>query len=455
MQQIHGFDFFPLRYDENGRLENPSELTSLQQRAGTTDVLFLAHGFRNNEQDAMRWYKDYLQNFRQHVMSPKFAGNLEKRNWAIAGVFWPSKAVPEGPSGDDEGATKSLAGDREAQKAFIRSKLVQLREDVRPEVKGRIDEAIALLDEVEGDEDKQDEFVEKLLSAVDSGTVDENEGLGFLRSMEGSEVLDRMSPRKRRRRRSASDEDEDEGGTSSVGTTATLSEEEDGGAALGLGSFFGGVFGRIGQLINLTTWYVMKERSGTVGASGVADAVRALKKNSAVKVHLVGHSLGGRLMAACSKALAVDPMVQPDSLVLLQAAFSHYGFSKKRDTRPEGFFRSVVDRKVVKGPLVVTFSSLDDVVGRVYSIASMLRGDNVKKLGDKDSQFGGIGANGAQQFESGEVVFEELLQAGSTYTSIKPGVVACLDGSKKLITSHGDITNANVTYACASAIALT
>ncbi len=39
-----------------------------------------------------------------------------------------------------------------------------------------------------------------------------------------------------------------------------------------------------------------------------------------VKRHLVGHSLGGRLMAACAKALCADPKVRPDSLLLLEAA---------------------------------------------------------------------------------------------------------------------------------------
>ena len=161
-------------------------------------------------------------------------------------------------------------------------------------------------------------------------------------------------------------------------------------------------------------------------------------------------------MAACAKSLGEDPKVQPDSMTLLQAAFSHYGFSKARQTRAEGFFRPVVDKRVVKGPFVATFSALDDVVGRVYAVVSMLRGDNVKRFGDKDSQFGGIGANGAQEFESGEVIAEMLQKAGTPYPDMsKPGVLLCLDGSQGLITSHGDITNENVTYAFASAVALT
>ncbi|HYP15486.1 MAG TPA: hypothetical protein VEQ63_16270 [Bryobacteraceae bacterium] len=454
MPQIQGFEFFPLKFDRDGRLERPEQLGALTQHASNaTDVVFLAHGFRNNEEDATVWYQEFLRNFRSHIARQEFQGKLDNRKWAVAAVYWPSKAVPEGPS-REEGEAKSLAGDHEAQREYIRAQLRELRADVRDEAKSCVDEAIALLDQIDDDTDKQNEFVDKLLAAVESQSIDENEGLDFVRSMEGSKVLERLSTRSRRRRVDADDDGEEGGGASSL--SAGPSDDDEEGAAQGLGSFFGGVLGRVGQLVNLTTWYIMKERSGVVGFNGVAQAVRDLKgANPQVKIHLVGHSLGGRLMAACAKSLAQDLAVRPDSMTLLQAAFSHYGFSKARHPRGEGFFRSVVERKVVKGPFVATFSSMDDVVGRVYAVASMLRGDNVKKFGDKDSQFGGIGANGAQQFETGEVLSEVLHKAGTPYPNLKPGVLLCLDGSGNLITSHGDITNENVTYAFTSAVALT
>jgi hypothetical protein len=454
MQQINGFDFFPLTFDRDGKLEKQQEFAELQNQAVQhTDLVFIAHGFRNNEQEATGWYTEFLRNLRSNLARPELAAKLDKRKWAVVGVYWPSKALPEGPS-KAEGEAKSLSEDQEAQRAYLKAQLKELRMDVRDESQGCIDEAIALLDEIENDTDKQNEFVDKLLSSVKSDAIDTNEGLGFVRSMEGSKVLERLSAHRHKRRAAADDDYGDGGGTSALATSSGLDEE---GTAQGLGTFFGGVLGRAGQLVNLTTWYLMKERSGIVGTNGVAKAVRDLKKaNPALKIHLVGHSLGGRLMAACAKSLAEDPMVQPDSMTLLQAAFSHYGFSKARQTRAEGFFRSVVDKRVVKGPFVATFSLLDDVVGRVYAVVSMLAGDNVKKFGDKDSQFGGIGANGAQEFESGEVISEMLQKAGTPYPNMsKPGVLLCLDGSQGLITSHGDITNGNVTYAFASAVALT
>src|SRR5215472_18020126 len=130
----------------------------------------------------------------------------------------------------------------------------------------------------------------------------------------------------------------------------------------------------------------------------MARAVRSLKTALPhLKVHLVGHSLGGRLMAACARGLSQDPIVHPDSMTLLEAAFSHYGFSPNNGVGQPGFFRDALGKKVVSGPLLETFSALDSVVGYAYAIASRLAGDNVKALGDFNDPYGGIGRNGAQK----------------------------------------------------------
>jgi hypothetical protein len=228
----------------------------------------------------------------------------------------------------------------------------------------------------------------------------------------------------------------------------------DNGGVQGFGSFFNSVFGAVGTLLNVTTWYQMKNRSGVVGAAGVADAVRSIKTlPSAPRVHLVGHSLGGRLMASCAKSLS-SPLLQPDSLTLLEAAFSHYGFSADAAGKhPEGFFRAVVTSNVVKGPLVATFSSKDTVVGLTYSVASRLAKDNVKAVGDKNDEYGGIGRNGA--IDCDVAVEKKLHVAGTAYDDIEIGKVMCYDGSDNLINNHSDITNPAVTYLFASALTKT
>ena len=157
-------------------------------------------------------------------------------------------------------------------------------------------------------------------------------------------------------------------------------------------------------------------------------------------------------MAACAKALCDSPKLQPDSLMLLEAAFSHFGFSPDNGHGSAGFFREVIDRQIVKGPLVSTFSAQDTVVGKAYSISSRLAGDSTREIGDASDEFGGIGRNGPQR--TNEVASARLNAPGTAY-EFALHVINSLDGSGGLIKNHGDVTNPAVTYAFASAVART
>jgi hypothetical protein len=138
--------------------------------------------------------------------------------------------------------------------------------------------------------------------------------------------------------------------------------------------------------------------------------------------------------------------------MLLEAAFSHYGFSPDNGRGTAGFFRDVVAKGIVKGPFVSTFSAEDTVVGKAYAISSRLAGDNSRDIGDAADEFGGIGRNGA--LKTAEVAHSVLHAPGTAY-AYAPGVINNLDGSGGMIKSHGDVTNAAVTYAFASAVART
>lgn len=450
---ITDFDFFPLTFDENGKLGNPAQFTALNTRAATaTDVIFLAHGFRNNENDATTLYAGILKTFKENLARPEFHG-AGNRNIIVAGVYWPSKPFQETFSSSDASGDGSVqAADDELQEMVAVLQQLESMKNMSPEHSAELDQAIALLPEVKNDPDTQDEFVGLVLSILNDTELDVTEGLQQIRAQQGSDLLGKLStpvilPTVQ------SDSDQDEGGTLAVGSFIPSTGN---GAALSVGSFFGSIFGKIGQFLNLTTWYIMKSRSGSVGATGVAKAVRDLKAtHPAIKIHLVGHSLGGRLMAGCAKSLAQPPVLQPASLTLLEAAFSHYGFSANNGAGTPGFFRDVIDKKVVKGPMISTFSFQDTVVGHVYAIASRLADDNVKAIGDANDPFGGIGRNGAQKtVESAAVKLKTAAAPGAPYT-FTPGVVTCLDGSGGLIKEHGDVANSDVTYALASAVAMT
>jgi hypothetical protein len=422
MQTIEGFDFFPLKFDADAKLESRAEFDALLSRVQdgpATDAIFIAHGFRNDENDASTLYRTFLKTFRGHLSRPEFAA-VAKRRFVVAGVYWPSKPFRE-TYGEEAAGTRGLRNPTEAM-AGAADQIEDLKKDEPPARRAKLDKAEALLPALAGNPKKQDEFVKLVLSIVDGSTLDATEGLPQVRKQKGSELLARLSD------------------APAEGTR-------------GIGGFFGGIAGGVGAFLNLTKWYVMKERSGTVGAKGVATVVRELhEKCPDVRIHLVGHSLGGRLMASCAKALSDKPMLRPDSLLLLEAAFSHYGFSADNGRGKPGFFRDVITRKVVKGPFVSTFSAQDTVVGGPYSIMSRLALDNTREIGDASDEYGGIGRNGP--LKTAEVVTSKLQTPGKAY-DYKADIINNLDGSGGLIKDHSDVTNEAITYAFASAVART
>ena len=228
-------------------------------------------------------------------------------------MYWPSKPFRETYDAKAAG-TRGLQNPAEAM-AAVEHQLDDLKQGASQAQRAKLEKAAALLPKLGGNAKKQDEFVALVLSIVDGSQLDPTEGLPQIRKKKGSELLARLSD------------------APAEGTR-------------GIGNLFGGIAGGVGTFLNLTKWYVMKDRSGTVGAKGVATAVRALHDRCpAVKIHLVGHSLGGRLMASCAKALCDAPTLQPDSLMLLEAAFSHFGFSADNGHGKPGFFRNVIDKQ--------------------------------------------------------------------------------------------------------------
>jgi len=279
-------------------------------------------------------------------------------------------------------------------------------------------------DDVLNSRNAQDHFTESILAGLGDGSDDPSEGLSLLHQMRGSDLLDALG---------------------------TLGEDPVG----GIESVRQSVASGIDRFLNFTSWYAMKKLSGETGANGLAASVMAARQELPdIRVHLVGHSLGGRLVTACCKTLAQQGAAPIDSLALLEAAFSHFGFSPDAGSGQPGFFRQVIENRIVRGPIISTFSKQDAVVGTAYAVASLLSRDSLEAIGDAADTYGGIGHNGAQR--TPESTAMPLHQAGQAY-QFHPEIVTCLDGSAGpasagTITGHDDITNRHVTCAVAFAI---
>ena len=193
----------------------------------------------------------------------------------------------------------------------------------------------------------------------------------------------------------------------------------------------------------------MKERAGTIGAGPVNELLgRVRAANSKLRIHLIGHSFGGRLVTA---AAAGPKTFSPATLTLLQAAFSHNGFSANYDDRgTAGFFRKVVDEGRVNGPILISHSDRDAAVGTAYPLASRINGEQASALGDASDRYGGIGRNGAVKTQ--EAVKGTLLDARAAGYTFAKGKLFNLNADAR-IGGHSDICKPEVAYAILTAAA--
>ncbi|MEU5975314.1 serine-threonine protein kinase [Streptomyces sp. NPDC047315] len=130
------------------------------------------------------------------------------------------------------------------------------------------------------------------------------------------------------------------------------------------------------ELLRQSTYYAMKRRAGTVGELGLGPLVAQLARSRpALRIHLVGHSQGARLVAFALRGLP-DGVRTVKSVTLLQGAFSHYAFAHAlpHAAGRSGALRSMEQR--VDGPVVACHSHHDTALGTFYPLASGLARDD-------------------------------------------------------------------------------
>ena len=432
MNQIAGIPYVEARFKGNGTAENTVTLPP-----GVTDLLVMSHGWNNDEVAANALYQAFFSNFAA-VGAPD---DLPGRTLAIIGVIWPSKRwdarVAVDAGGDATGAAGIGASDA-GSRAAIEAKLESMKElFTEPPQRATLDEAKALVPDLDEKGSARRAFVEKIRSLLDKSAGDKEDASDdFLRD-DGDELMQNL-------RVTDDDLDEEIAGTGG-GASLPLGVSAGGGegGAAGLKDVLKGFKASAMNVLNFTTYYEMKARAGKVGANGVAKLIDSLAPQ-VQRIHLIGHSFGGRVVTAAAAASTTDKI---RSLNLLQTAFSHNGFSKSE----KGFFRSVVDQQRVRGPILVTHTKNDKAVGAAYPLASRIVGDRAAALGDENDVFGGLGRNGALHMESGETVAGKLLPTGGQY-AFQPGKFFNLEASA-FIPDHGGVTGKEVAYAVRRAVA--
>ncbi|MFD6445065.1 hypothetical protein ACFWEJ_08180 [Promicromonospora sp. NPDC060204] len=389
---------YVLQFDARGTLTSPRSLAALVEDArDATDLVVLSHGWNNDWLAATSRYDDFFDHLDTVLGSHPPAADRPFRP-VYVGVFWPSAALvmpwEQGP--DIAAGGDGLAGE-------LADELAVLSTDLGPELSGELHALLAdpaLADPgLAGD---RADLAAEILAHLPVADRDETGAAGgrtdgpALRAA-WEDTLARIEPEPVRP-------------SGIIPDDAGASEERDT-AAPRVAGFNPLELIRSG--IRLATVRQMKDRAGRVGGTGVAAALRRLADETPARIHLVGHSYGGRvvLSAVCNGPWTVRPV---DSVLLLQPALSAWAFADDVDGRPGGY-RPAFDR--VRNPIVTTRSAHDLPLTRVFHLALRRRADlgEAEIAGGPPSRFAALGGYGPQGVGAEALRIDRMPDVGQHY----------------------------------------
>lgn len=437
------FPYFEVQFTKEGVVNDQAEVDQLLDflaQGEVTDILVVAHGWNNDMKEARALYQELFGHVRDEINGDKPSG-IAARKFAVFGILWPSKKFA------DEDDIPSGAASLAAPEADSAELIAQL-EELKGFFDNNDDDALLsraqeLVPRLEDDPAAANEFADLIrsLPGIEEKHAEDNSERFFTISSE--ELMDIMS-----RPDIAAAPEPGMGGA--AGFNPGIG---DAGGALGIKDFLGGLLAGARKVLNFTTYFQMKGRAGAVGRIGVSEILKRIRQRVPdIKIHLIGHSFGGRVVTSAANALDGSQQTRPSTLTLLQAAFSHNGFAQKFDGKRDGFFREVVTMEKVSGPIIITHSVQDRAVGIAYPIASKLSDDDSAGLGGPDDRFGGIGRNGAQHTPESDD--GSPLGPNDCVYSFQAGKIYNLNADS-IIQGHSDIRRSEVAHALLCAIATT
>ncbi|MEV5973229.1 serine-threonine protein kinase [Streptomyces sp. NPDC051921] len=328
--------------DGDGPAGQADALAALARR-GCTDLVLFTHGWNNSPSVASGLFDRFFQPF------PGLTGPGVRLGYA--GLVWPSMMFSDEPVPD----FRTLAAVVPERAATI-GRLAELVAE-EPEEEAGLAEFASLLRE---------------LTEMDQEGLVAAEAPGFL-------VEDPLTV-----------------------YGAFADAQEGAGGASDAESLFGGgdrmkrLWKGAREALRQATYYTMKRRAGAVGERGLGPLLGDLSRTApAMRVHLVGHSFGGRLVAHALRGLPAGAR-NVKSVTLFQGAFSHYAFAARlpHDQGHGGSLRDLQAR--VDGPLVACHSHHDTALRVFYPLASRLSRDDRSLLGQEDRRWWAIGYDGIQ-----------------------------------------------------------
>ena len=437
---IAGLPFWELAFDEDGDPDGGQRdafLTEVRDRR-LTDIVLFAHGWGNDRAMANRLFTRIFE-----LLAPQVPATA-RTTLGLAGVSWPARLWPDEPipdflaDGGSDGGAVSLgraAAGAPADPTLDAATLSDLHA-LFPKATAPLDEMARLLRGAPTPE-AQKEF-HRLLGefsrlAGARGERDDGEGDAAGAALAPGEprmLLDDPHELFTRYR-------------TALRASGVPAADDDGAAASGDG--LDGLLNGMKEALRQASYWQMKIRAGTVGRAGLGPVLGQLPPG--VRVHLVGHSFGARLISFALAGLPPGPS-PVRAVTLLQGAFSHFAFASPLpfDAARSGALAGLPAR--INGPLVACFTEHDSALGRFYPLASFAAQDDSAAAQNPSSRWGAIGANGAQGVHAPVVA---IRPAGARYEFV-PGGVLNIDASEVVRNgpppsgAHSDILHPEVPW---------
>ncbi|MFC7306878.1 serine-threonine protein kinase [Streptomyces monticola] len=341
---------------------------------GVKDLLVFAHGWNNDRSVATKLYDRFFAPFPQ--LAPR-AG------LGYTGVVWPAMRFSDEPIPDFDPAVLPAGAAAAAGPALDKATRQALNE-VFPGSGPVIEQIARLLEERPASPPAFDEFGRLVRQLVEPPA----DAIGAAAAADTQEESPQDGPAMLFDDTAAVCQGFMEA-LAQTGAVEESTEEQE--IGFGLGRLWNGAR----ELLRQGTYYAMKRRAGTVGQLGLGPALGQLAREApGVRVHLIGHSFGGRLVSFALRGLP-DGVRNVKSVTLLQGAFSHYAFAERlpHQRRSAGALRGQQGR--VDGPVVCCYSKHDTALGVLYPMASRMAGDSAGLLGF-DRKWGALGHDGIQ-----------------------------------------------------------
>jgi hypothetical protein len=417
-----------LQFDQNGQLTAPAQGDFLDEvaTAGVTDLFAFSHGWGASADSARGLYDQMFPMIRNAAHGLAGIGKI-----GFAGIYWPSlwfpptQATPPPAAGApqaSDGAPVGLsAGTAALSGADIAAALAPgfadpAQQATLTQIGQLIDQGQAAAGSAEPDAAKQQrlERISQLIKSLMPPPAPDGE---YEDSGETALLLT------------------DDPVTDYQAAADAFGSAPSAGAQQDIGDWFGKAINGAKDALRVFSYNTMKARAGTVGQNGLGPLLAALHARSpAVRVHLIGHSFGARLVSFVLSGVGTPADSPVASLLLLQGAFSHWSFAHAQDNPfgSPGALNAYADR--VHGPLAATHTIYDWAVGVWYPKASFLAQQDAQAV--VADRWGGMGSDGFQAVKPAQDLAMPA-QGGTSY-GFTPGTFYRIDAASVINNTTGE-----------------